>query len=162
MHVVLAAAEHQVLEQVRKTGLPGLLVLRAHVIPDVEGHDGGFVILVNDQGETVLEHEFLVGDVNIGSLPEYRPAENEDDPRGKAHAHGCFPPVVKVASESIILQSPIRHSEATPGKQPAHGVLPHWWHARKNWPSRPRNNYTPLTGLSVCRSDQQRGGRMPD
>jgi hypothetical protein len=90
MHVVLAAAEHQVLEQVRKTGLPGLLVLRAHVIPDVEGHDGGFVILVNDQGETVLEHEFLVGDVNIGSLPEYRPAENEDDSRGKAHCAWMF------------------------------------------------------------------------
>ena len=36
---VLAAVEHQVLEQVREAGLAELLVLRACVVPDVDGHD---------------------------------------------------------------------------------------------------------------------------
>jgi hypothetical protein len=59
---VFAAAEHQVLEEVREAGLAGLFVLRADVIPDVDGHDGGFVVFVDDHGQAVVEDEFLVGD----------------------------------------------------------------------------------------------------
>ena len=65
MHVVLAAAEHQVLEQVRKTGLPGLLVLRAHVIPHVHRDDGGLMVFVNHQREPVRQNEPLERDLDI-------------------------------------------------------------------------------------------------
>ncbi len=57
---VLAALEHQVLEQVREARLPGPLVLRTDVIPDVDGDDRGLVILVHDQRQSVVEHEALV------------------------------------------------------------------------------------------------------
>ena len=57
---MLAALEHQVLEQVREARLPGPLVLRTDVIPDVDGDDRGLVILVHDQRQSVVEHEALV------------------------------------------------------------------------------------------------------
>ena len=40
---VLRPFEHQVLEEVREAGAAGTLVGRAHVIPDVDGHDGTLV-----------------------------------------------------------------------------------------------------------------------
>ena len=58
---VLAALEHQVLEQVREAGLPGALVLRPHVVPDVDGDDRRLVVLVHDQRQPVVEDEALVG-----------------------------------------------------------------------------------------------------
>ena len=48
---VFAAAEHQVLEQVREAGLAGLLVLGPDVVPNVDGHDGGLMIFVNEHGQ---------------------------------------------------------------------------------------------------------------
>ena len=65
---VFAAAEHQVLEQVREAGLAGLLVLGPDVVPNVDGHDGGLMIFVNEHGQAVVEHEFLVRDVDAGGL----------------------------------------------------------------------------------------------
>jgi len=65
---VLAAAEHQVLKQVRKSRLSRLLVFRANVIPDVDGDDRGLVIFVDDHGEAVVEDKFLVGDLDLGGL----------------------------------------------------------------------------------------------
>jgi hypothetical protein len=46
-----------VLEQVRESGLAGLLVLRADVVPDVDRDDRRLVILVDEERETVLERE---------------------------------------------------------------------------------------------------------
>src|SRR5512135_1292619 len=43
---VLTAREHQMLEQVGKTGLAWSLVFRADVIPDVDGYNGRFMVLV--------------------------------------------------------------------------------------------------------------------
>ena len=61
--VVLRALEHQVLEQVREPGAPGLLVLRADVVPDVDGDDRAVVILVHDHVEPV--GELLVDEGNV-------------------------------------------------------------------------------------------------
>jgi hypothetical protein len=65
---VFAAAEHEVLEEVREAGLAGLLVLGPDVVPDVDGHDGGLVVFVDDDGEAVVQHEFLERDIDAGGL----------------------------------------------------------------------------------------------
>ena len=52
---MLGAFEHQVLEQVRKAGAPGPLVLGADVVPDVDRHDRHVMILVDDDVEAVGE-----------------------------------------------------------------------------------------------------------
>ncbi len=84
--VVLAAVEHQVLEEVGEAGLAGLLVLRADVVPDVEGDDGRLVVLVDDQGQAVVEDEFLVGDVDLGRLggQERRGQDEQEDGQKEA------------------------------------------------------------------------------
>ena len=47
--VVLGALEHQVLEKVGEAGASNLFVLGAHVIPDVDCHQGyGMVLMKND------------------------------------------------------------------------------------------------------------------
>jgi hypothetical protein len=62
---VLRAVEHQVLEEVGEAGAAGGLVLGAHVVPDVHRHDRGLVVLVDDHRQPVLQHELLVGDVEL-------------------------------------------------------------------------------------------------
>ena len=51
--VMLGAFEHQVLEQVREAGASGTLVLRADVIPDVDGDHRQLMVLVHDDVEAV-------------------------------------------------------------------------------------------------------------
>ncbi len=68
--VVLRPFEHQVLEEVRETCAPGLLVLRAHVVPEVDGHDRAAVILVNEHRQTVPERVLRVR--NVHRLPSQR------------------------------------------------------------------------------------------
>ena len=55
--------EHHVLEEVRETGAPRLLVLRADVIPDVDRHGRNGVVLVEDHVEPVLQLVVLGLDV---------------------------------------------------------------------------------------------------
>ena len=65
---VLAAVEHQVLEQVREAGLADLLVAGADVVPDVDGDDRRLVVLVDDQAQAVVEDVLRIGDVDdVGS-----------------------------------------------------------------------------------------------
>ncbi len=59
---MFAAVEHQVLEQMREAGPAGPLVLGAHVVPDVHGHDGRLVVLVHQQRQAVFQDEPLIGD----------------------------------------------------------------------------------------------------
>src|SRR5437879_13026764 len=74
---VLAAAKHQVLEQMRETRFAKPLVFRADVIPDVHGDDGGLVVFMDDQRKTVVEHEFVKGDVDlVASLRKQAVGEN--------------------------------------------------------------------------------------
>src|SRR5688572_5598303 len=49
------ALEHHVLEQMGEPGLAGQLVLRADVVPDVDGYHRCEMVLGDDQAETVLE-----------------------------------------------------------------------------------------------------------
>jgi hypothetical protein len=53
------------LEEMGKAGPAPLLVLRADVVPDVHGHDGGLVVLVNDHSEAVVENELLERDLYV-------------------------------------------------------------------------------------------------
>jgi phage shock protein PspC (stress-responsive transcriptional regulator) len=77
--VVLAAVEHQVLEQVSEAGLAELHVGRPDVVPDVDRDDRGLVVLVHDQRQAVVQDVPRVGDGDdpLGGLA--RPA--------RAHAH---------------------------------------------------------------------------
>jgi ribulose 1,5-bisphosphate synthetase/thiazole synthase len=77
---MFAAAEHEVFEQVREPGFARPLVFRADVVPDVDGHDGRFVIFVNHQGEAVREDESLEGDIDI--LGEQRGEDECDQQQG--------------------------------------------------------------------------------
>ena len=61
---VLAAVEHQMLEQMREPRAAGLLILGTHVVPDVHGDDGRLVVLVHQQRQAVFQNEPLVRDRN--------------------------------------------------------------------------------------------------
>ena len=74
---VLAAAEHQVLEQVRKAGPAGLFVLRADVVPEVHGDDWRFMVFVNDQGQPIVEDESGVRNVRVLRLRRRGSGDNE-------------------------------------------------------------------------------------
>jgi hypothetical protein len=63
---VLAAVEHQVLEEVREPRAPRPLVLRADVVPDVHADDRRLVVLVDDDGEAVGEDLLRERDVRHG------------------------------------------------------------------------------------------------
>ena len=61
---VLRAGEEHVLEQMREAGAAGAFVLRADVIPEVDGHQRRGVVLVEDDAEAV--GEFVVGERKHG------------------------------------------------------------------------------------------------
>ena len=52
------------LEQVGEAGAAPDLVLRAHVVPDVHGHDRRLAVLVDDDGQAVVEPPQRVGNVH--------------------------------------------------------------------------------------------------
>src|ERR1700733_2606685 len=85
---VLAAAEHEVFEQVREAGLAGSLVLRPDVIPDVDGYDGSLVIFMHDHGQAVIEDEFSIGDFDSGALGKGARAKEERCEKGFASHMG--------------------------------------------------------------------------
>ena len=69
---ILAAPEHQVFEKMGESRLPGFLILRANVIPDVYGNDRRLVVLMNQDREAVLKDELLIRNVNIEFLRQRR------------------------------------------------------------------------------------------
>ena len=60
---VVAATEHQVLEQMGESGLARLLILRPHVIPRVHRNDRRLVVFMHQHGQPVGEHKLGVLDV---------------------------------------------------------------------------------------------------
>ena len=77
---VLRAVEHQVLEEVGEPAPPGGLVLGADVVPHVDGYDGRLVVLVDDEGEPVVEGERLVRDVgDAGEGAALRARQRRED-----------------------------------------------------------------------------------
>ena len=63
---VLSAVEHQVFEQVGEAGLAGFLVLRADVVPDVDGNDRRLVVFMHDQPQPVGQRVFGVRNLDVG------------------------------------------------------------------------------------------------
>ena len=61
---ILAAVEHQMLEQVREAGLALRLVLRPDVIPHADRDDRRLAIGVDDHAQPVLQRELRKGDVD--------------------------------------------------------------------------------------------------
>ena len=64
--VVLGSLEHQVLEQMREARVPGRLVLRSDVIPDVDRDDRTAVVLVQQHVEAVRER--VLGERNVHAI----------------------------------------------------------------------------------------------
>ena len=62
---MLAAAKHQVLEKMGEAGLSRLLIFRSDVIPGVNGYDRRLVVLMDDHGQPVVEHEALIGNIDF-------------------------------------------------------------------------------------------------
>ena len=67
---VLRAHEHHVLEEMRKTGAPALLVARADLVEVLHGHDGHGAIHVENDLEPVGQRVFLVRNGRRGLRPE--------------------------------------------------------------------------------------------
>ncbi|MNM92050.1 hypothetical protein D3C81_1043690 [compost metagenome] len=63
--VVLAALEHQVLEQMREAGTAGGLVLAADVIPDVDRNDRCLAIGMHHHPQAVGQGELLERDIDL-------------------------------------------------------------------------------------------------
>jgi len=59
---MLGALEHEVLEQVVKPRLAGQLVLRTHVVPDVDRHNRRLAVGVDHDRQAIREGEFFVRD----------------------------------------------------------------------------------------------------
>ena len=64
---VLAAGEHDVFEQVGKTGAPARFVLGADAVIDRDAHDRGLAVGMRQYGEAVGQGELLVGNVYLGN-----------------------------------------------------------------------------------------------
>ncbi len=57
--------EHDVLEEVRKASTARLLAAGADVVPHVDAYERRRVVLVDKDGEAVVECELAVGDVDV-------------------------------------------------------------------------------------------------
>jgi hypothetical protein len=68
--VVLGSLEHQMLEQVSEPGFARTLVLRADVVPEVDGGDRAGVIFMKQHVEPVVERVLREGDVHGLKLPQ--------------------------------------------------------------------------------------------
>ena len=55
-------------EEVGETGFAGFFILGADVIPGIDGNDGSFVVLVDQESEAVIEDELGVRDVGNGNF----------------------------------------------------------------------------------------------
>jgi len=67
--VMLRSLEHQMLEQVRKSGVAGPLVFRTDVIPEVHGDDRAGVVFVQQDVEAIGERVLGEGNVHR-NLPQ--------------------------------------------------------------------------------------------
>jgi len=63
---ILAAVEHQMLEQMRKARTAPRLVLRPDVIPDRYRDDRRLAVGVHDHAQPVLQRELLIGNIDRG------------------------------------------------------------------------------------------------
>ncbi len=59
---IFRTLKHQMLEQVSEPGAARHLVFRADVIPHINRYDRCLPVFVDDQRQTVVQHELLVGD----------------------------------------------------------------------------------------------------
>ena len=99
--VVLGAVEHQVLEEVRETGLAGLLVLRTDVVPDVDGDDGRLGVLMDDQPQAVVQGVLRKGDVDALRVAVGRPVDGSAA-NGRREQQGDGPGRVDAAPGTML------------------------------------------------------------
>ncbi len=65
---IVAAAKHQVFEQMREPGLAELFVFGADVVPGIDRDHRRLVIFMHQQGQAVFQHEFGIGNVRNGDI----------------------------------------------------------------------------------------------
>jgi hypothetical protein len=65
---MLTASEHDVLEQMSESGFTDFLVLGADVIPHVDRNDWSLVVFMNENGQSVIEDEFLIRNVDVSGV----------------------------------------------------------------------------------------------
>jgi hypothetical protein len=51
---MFAAREHEVFEKMGEPGLPRFFIFGTDMVPEVDGHDRRFAVLVDNQGQSVL------------------------------------------------------------------------------------------------------------
>ena len=62
---VVAAGEHEMLEEMSETGLARFFVFGANMIPQIDRHNRRFVVFMNDQRQPVGQHKFLEGNLDL-------------------------------------------------------------------------------------------------
>ena len=77
---VLGALEHHVLEEMREAGPARLLVLRTHVVPQLDLDNRRRLVLVQDHDHAIGEHETLVLQLRRadGRLQRHHPEHGAD------------------------------------------------------------------------------------
>src|SRR5271155_1669812 len=65
---MLAAAKHKMFEEMRESRFAEFLVLRPHVVPRIDGHDGRLVVFVDDDRQSVIQYEFLKWNIDVLGL----------------------------------------------------------------------------------------------
>ena len=88
--IVLRAVEHEMFKKMGEPGLARLLILRADVVPNVHRHDRGLAVLMDDQGQAVVEDELLERDGHAHSWFLARLVGKRD--KGHQGQHGERPP----------------------------------------------------------------------
>jgi len=53
---------------VRKTGFSRFFIFRTDMVPNIDGNDRCFMILMHDQGQAVVEHEFGIWNIDIDDV----------------------------------------------------------------------------------------------
>ena len=76
---ILRTLEHQVLKQVGKAGAARDFIFGTDVVPDVDGDYRSLVVFVDNQCQSIVEHEFAIGDIDIlgGSIEPQPRAETD-------------------------------------------------------------------------------------
>ena len=63
--MIFRTVEHQVFKEMGKSGAAWILIFGSYMIPDIYGHNRRFVVLMDDNPQSVIQHKLRIGNVNI-------------------------------------------------------------------------------------------------
>jgi hypothetical protein len=67
---MFTSVKHQVFKQVSEACFSRFLIFGSHMVPDINGDDRCFMVLVYDQSQPVVEGKFLERDIDLIRVEE--------------------------------------------------------------------------------------------